>query len=211
MRLGRTSRVLFLTLGGAVGCNAYPTLKNVPIDCTADSAYDIQYVYTFDTTASTMFYGSGDHPSDADVSQMPAVQSLTDGARCGSTTALLLHTPITTTIGDRCSGFTASDPGTNPLTTGCRSGRARPATPPRPLRSCSTTRTRRTWRCPRTAAPMPARPRARRTPARPFARTTACPTGEPAGRRPTSIRSPAWSSGAPPAPRRRPTRAETNT
>ncbi|HZL19827.1 MAG TPA: hypothetical protein VFG23_18980 [Polyangia bacterium] len=92
MRLGRTSRVLFLTLGGAVGCNAYPTLKNVPIDCTADSAYDIQYVYTFDTTASTMFYGSGDHPSDADVSQMPAVQSLTDGARCGSTTALLLHT-----------------------------------------------------------------------------------------------------------------------
>ena len=91
MKLRRTSGVFFLALGGALGCNAYPTLKNVPIDCTADSAYEFQYIYTFDTTASTTFFGSGDH-LDADVSAMPAVQTLTDGDRCGSTTALLLHT-----------------------------------------------------------------------------------------------------------------------
>ncbi len=92
MSVGRTSVGLaLLALGGAFGCNAYPTLKNVPIDCNADSAYDFQYIYSFDTTtASLQFYGSGDHP-DADVSTTPIVQPLTDGARCGSTTALLLH------------------------------------------------------------------------------------------------------------------------
>jgi len=88
-------RVLSLAVGGmalgAFGCNAYPTLKNVPIDCNAESAYEFQYIYTFDTTAATTFFGSGDH-NDADVSAMPAVQPLTDGARCGSTNALLLHT-----------------------------------------------------------------------------------------------------------------------
>jgi hypothetical protein len=77
-------------LGGALGCNAYPTLKNVPIDCTADSAYEFQYIYTFDTTDPTNFFGSGDHPSDADATTMP--EPITDGARCGSTSALVLHT-----------------------------------------------------------------------------------------------------------------------
>jgi hypothetical protein len=91
MSLGRKAVVFFLALCGALGCNAYPTLKNVPTDCNADSAYDFQYIYSFDTTtASIQFYGSGDHP-DADVSTMPMVQPLTDGARCGSTNALLLH------------------------------------------------------------------------------------------------------------------------
>jgi hypothetical protein len=92
MSFGRTSGMLFLALGGAVGCNAYPTLKPVPIDCTADSAYDVQYIYSFDTTTATIqFFGSGDH-LDADVSATPTVQPLTDGPRCGSTNALLLHT-----------------------------------------------------------------------------------------------------------------------
>lgn len=93
MSVGRTSvgLALFLALAGTLGCNAYPTLKPVPPDCSADLGYDFQYVYTFDAVSSTNFYGSGDHP-DADVSVAPTVQSLTDGARCGSTTALLLHT-----------------------------------------------------------------------------------------------------------------------
>jgi len=38
----RFAGVLFLTLGGGVGCTAYSTMKNVPLDCTADSGYDIQ-------------------------------------------------------------------------------------------------------------------------------------------------------------------------
>jgi hypothetical protein len=83
-----------VALGGAaaasaVGCTAYSTAKNIPINCSAESAYDIQPIYTFDTTAAVNFYGSGDHP-DADVSY--AVDPLTDGARCGSTSALVLHT-----------------------------------------------------------------------------------------------------------------------
>jgi hypothetical protein len=86
----QTSGVLFLALAGAFGCNAYPTLKPVPVDCTADAAYDVQFIYSFDTVASTNFYGSGDH-ADADVSTAPVVQPLTDGARCGSADALLLH------------------------------------------------------------------------------------------------------------------------
>jgi hypothetical protein len=103
MSVGRTPRpslsragVFSLALAGAalastLGCNAYPTLKPIPPDCSADVGYDFQYVYTFDTVSSTNFYGSGDH-LDADVSATPTVQPLTDGARCGSTTALLLHT-----------------------------------------------------------------------------------------------------------------------
>jgi hypothetical protein len=83
--LGGTALVV---VSGAVGCTAYSTVKNVPIDCAAESAYDIEYIYTFDTTAAVNFYGSGDHP-DADVGV--AVDPLTDGARCGSTSALLLH------------------------------------------------------------------------------------------------------------------------
>ncbi len=90
MRLGRTAVVFFVALGGAFGCNAYPTLRPVTVDCTADSAYDVQYIYTFDTVSTTNFYGSGDH-LDADVSSMPVIQPLTDGARCGSSNALLLH------------------------------------------------------------------------------------------------------------------------
>jgi hypothetical protein len=91
MSFRRTSEVFLFALGGAFGCNAYPTLRPVPVDCTADAAYDIQYIYTFDTVASTNFYGSGDH-LDADVSTAPVIQPLTDGPRCGSTNALLLHT-----------------------------------------------------------------------------------------------------------------------
>lgn len=90
MSLGRPSGVFFAAICGALGCSAYPTLKPVPIDCTADAPYDIQYIYTFDTTAGTNFFGSGDNPADGSSTTMP--EALTDGDRCGSTSALVLHT-----------------------------------------------------------------------------------------------------------------------
>jgi hypothetical protein len=95
----RAGRLLRAALGSAalgsaamasvVGCTSYSTLKPFVIDCSAEAAYDVQYIYTFDSTTATInFYGSGDHP-DASVSAQ--VEPLTDGARCGSASALVLH------------------------------------------------------------------------------------------------------------------------
>jgi hypothetical protein len=73
-------------LSCVLGCTAYPTLKpNVAIDCTADSAYDLQVVNNFELGGDMMpFYTSGDMtsaPPTEDVEMLP------DGPRCNSNAA----------------------------------------------------------------------------------------------------------------------------
>jgi hypothetical protein len=82
----RFAGVLFLTLGGGVGCTAYSTMKNVPLDCTADSDYDIQYVDMFTPGESVNFWSTPDDSINATMAV--TISPLTDGARCGSTAAL---------------------------------------------------------------------------------------------------------------------------
>jgi hypothetical protein len=87
-----------LALGGAVGCTAYSTHKDVPLECDVESAYDLQVVDAFETVGPGAFWMSADVP-DAGIVQSPApytyvasaVEPISDGPRCGSTAALVIR------------------------------------------------------------------------------------------------------------------------
>jgi hypothetical protein len=81
-RLARPACVLLLGLGGAVGCSAYPTLKDEPINCSADSDYE------FDpNTVSTDMRCDRDSTPDSGQS-LPSPVLIEGGGRCGSNQAL---------------------------------------------------------------------------------------------------------------------------
>lgn len=85
MRLNR--ELMFLALGGALSCSSYPTTKVVPIDCNAEAPYDVLMLDNFDTLGMSPFWTAGDTVANvADV-----IQPITDGDRCGSTAALVMH------------------------------------------------------------------------------------------------------------------------
>ncbi len=73
---------LALALGPTLGCTAYATRKNLPVDCSVMNAYDLDNVDSF----FGMMYGANDHTSDAAVN--PVVDSFPDGALCGDTSGL---------------------------------------------------------------------------------------------------------------------------
>src|ERR1700690_1146781 len=74
--------VLLLGLGGAVGCSAYPTLRDAPSNCSADSDYE------FDpNTVSTDMRCDRDSTPDSGQSP-PGPVLIEGGGRCGSTQAL---------------------------------------------------------------------------------------------------------------------------
>jgi hypothetical protein len=79
---------VFLFMGGALGCTAYPTLKDMPLDCSADSGYELQTIDNYEMVGAANLWDSGD-TTTANVSV--AVESLTDGTRCGSTAALVIR------------------------------------------------------------------------------------------------------------------------
>jgi hypothetical protein len=90
MNFKRTSGVLFLLIAGGAGCNAYPTLKNLPLDCSVEGAYDFQSppVDNFETVGVAGLWTSGDTATpDLSVD----VEAITDGSRCGSTAALVIR------------------------------------------------------------------------------------------------------------------------
>jgi hypothetical protein len=73
---------LLLGLGGAVGCSAYPTLRDEPINCSADSDYE------FDpNTVSTDMRCDRDSTPDSGQSP-PSLAVIEGGGRCGSNQAL---------------------------------------------------------------------------------------------------------------------------
>jgi hypothetical protein len=77
--------IVLVVLAGAGGCTAYPTEKNLPLDCSVEDAYDFQSIDNFETVGTANLWTAGD-TTNADVSV--SVQALTDGPRCGSTAAL---------------------------------------------------------------------------------------------------------------------------
>jgi hypothetical protein len=81
--------VVLLAVGGAAGCKAYPTLKNLPLDCSVEDRYELQSIDPFETVGEPgHLWMSGDTP--AAVTDF-AVEELSDGARCGSSAALVLR------------------------------------------------------------------------------------------------------------------------
>lgn len=92
MSLKRISRAQLLRLAGlacallglvgAVGCSAYPSLRNEPINCSADSDYE------FDpSTVSTNMRCDRDSTPDSGQSA-PSLATIEGGGRCGSNVAL---------------------------------------------------------------------------------------------------------------------------
>ena len=86
---------LLLGLGGGLVCSPYSTLREVPIDCTADDGYD--FLPLSDPTAPVSsqgnWWGSGDTPPpDGGSSRaFSTIDQIPDGGLCGSTTADVLH------------------------------------------------------------------------------------------------------------------------
>lgn len=87
--------LMSLALGGAIGCTAYPTYKPVPpIDCTVEAQYDFNIAtaptdFTFEMVGASVGWTAMDPTAGS--SMIGAVEALTDGARCGSTAALVLR------------------------------------------------------------------------------------------------------------------------
>jgi len=81
--------VLVLALGGAGGCEAYPTVKQLPLDCTVEDGYEIQMVDRFETVGAAPLWTTGDETFGSNVSV--EVGGISDGTRCDSMAALVIH------------------------------------------------------------------------------------------------------------------------
>lgn len=84
------SSVFALILCGSLGCSAYPTIKNVPVDCSVTNAYDFAFIDQFDGESQANLYASGDTTPGAAGMTTATLGMPPDGPRCGSSTALEL-------------------------------------------------------------------------------------------------------------------------
>jgi hypothetical protein len=92
--------VLLLGLGGSVGCDTYSTFKDAPSNCSVENAYefDLKNTYAFDTAADgNIFWApSGDPLCNGNDGGPPrsvslGVETMADGPRCGSQSALVFR------------------------------------------------------------------------------------------------------------------------
>ena len=90
--------VLLLGLGGAAGCDKYTSLKDVPVDCTADVGYEFLTLSSYETVGDNVFWSSGDATPGKVVGDDAAgdvfVEDIPDslgGPRCGSKAAAVLR------------------------------------------------------------------------------------------------------------------------
>ncbi len=79
--------VLLLGLVGAVGCSAYPTLKDVPTNCAADSDYDFDPKGVPLTLRACFADSTAGHNPDASIDLGTKDVPIEGGGRCGSQTA----------------------------------------------------------------------------------------------------------------------------
>jgi hypothetical protein len=86
--------VLLLGLGGAVGCSAYPTLRDASINCSAEAEYDFDPLAV---TFSCYFDGTPDASAGANNSQPIGGEGL-----CGSQTAQVLSASHDNDWGTTC-------------------------------------------------------------------------------------------------------------
>ena len=85
--------VLLLGLGGAVGCSAYPTFKDAPINCSVEDEYD------FDPNPPSMTFSCyGDSTPDSSVGVGAG------GGVCGGQPAIVLRSSHNDDWGSTCNG-----------------------------------------------------------------------------------------------------------
>ena len=80
----RAFLVTALSVAAAAGCSPYSTYRNVPVDCTEESAYDVNLL---DSTEFSMAWTSKDGSPNA--AMTADVETIPEGPLCGSTTALV--------------------------------------------------------------------------------------------------------------------------
>jgi hypothetical protein len=84
--------LLFVLAGAATACQAYPTVKKAPIDCSPDDRYDLSIVDPFETitAANTAFWNAGDAlVMTGDLNE--SIEPISGDGRCGSKAALVLR------------------------------------------------------------------------------------------------------------------------
>src|SRR4051812_24642458 len=79
-----------LALGGGAGCQTYPTLKNLPVDCSAQDRYELSTIDDFEGTLSWFKSADSLAPTD-DVSVSLMAQANDGGGLCGSAMALVFR------------------------------------------------------------------------------------------------------------------------
>jgi hypothetical protein len=85
---------LILVLTGSVACETYTTLRDVPIECDADSAYDFEIVDTKETVGAADWWTSGSPSSAYEAAKAIAsadVRKIEGDGRCGSAAATVLR------------------------------------------------------------------------------------------------------------------------
>jgi hypothetical protein len=88
--------VLLIGLGGTVGCQAYPTQKDVPLNCAVEGGYDLLSVNTFEVVgpATADVWNQPDPTVDAGVGNAGLtvdVEAIGGAGRCGSMAALVIR------------------------------------------------------------------------------------------------------------------------
>ncbi len=78
--------VLLAALGSSLGCTAYGTFKDLPVDCSVTGAYQFLSVDNFEGEMQAGFFTSTDPTPGASV--VLNLGTPPDGPRCGSMTAL---------------------------------------------------------------------------------------------------------------------------
>jgi hypothetical protein len=101
--------VLLLGLGGPVGCDKYPTYKDVPLNCSVTDEYDFDILADFETGGSPFWGPSGDSLCNPPVSdagpdgvvtggRAPSlsadVEKISGAGLCGSTKALVIRSSL---------------------------------------------------------------------------------------------------------------------
>jgi hypothetical protein len=90
---------LLLGVVGGFGCSTYPTFKEFSADCQADQGYEFWYLSSLNSTLtddppspSGKWWGAGDYLPDGGTTRaVSTIETMTDGARCGSQTADVLR------------------------------------------------------------------------------------------------------------------------
>jgi hypothetical protein len=107
--------VLLLGLGGAVGCSAYPTFRDVPINCSVDKQYEFD-PNTVSTTVSGDVVCDGDSTPDAfPTGHYPQlVEPIEGNGRCDSTRSMVIRSSHHNDWGINCNFDSFTDHTVNP-------------------------------------------------------------------------------------------------
>ncbi len=81
--------VMLFGIGGAIGCSAYTTLKDVSVDCTVEDDYVFLMVNDFEIVGESAWWTAPDPTVGATMTA--DVEAIEDGARCGGEAATVIR------------------------------------------------------------------------------------------------------------------------